>query len=165
MKRRGFLGACAVVGGAVLLGSEQKPAAVLPKDIFSLIAGVQQHMFPEGSTLPSAGEFNATHFLQETVMHPLYDRDIRKFVIEGAEELQYREKQQFLTYDMVHRERALRAYEKTAYGSEWLDRVMLLSLEGLLSDPIYGGNIHESGWISLQTRGGEPRPVVRYAGK
>jgi len=98
-------------------------------------------------------------------MHPLYDRDIRTFVVEGAEELQRREGQQFLTYGRARREKALRAYERTVYGSGWLDRIMLLSLEGLLSDPIYGGNLQESGWKALGSRGGEPRPVVRYAGK
>ena len=163
MKRRAFLGVCAIAGTSVLIASEQKPSrGVLSSEMYATIAAVQGHMFPEGSAIPSAKTFRATPFLAETIVHPTYDKEIRVFVVEGAEELQRRENQKFLTYGVKQKEKALRAYEETGYGSGWLDRIMLLSLEGLLSDPIYGGNFRESGWKSLQTRGGEPRPSTRY---
>ncbi len=170
MDRRRFIGACAVAGASTALtasamtASNKKREAGLPKETYLLIEAVQKHMFPEGNVIPAAGEFHATEFLSQTVMHPTFDKDIRKFVIEGAEELQSREKQKFLSYGERQKEKALRAYEDTEYGSGWLDRIMLLSLEGLLSDPIYSGNFRESGWKSLATRGGDPRPTVRYAG-
>ena len=163
MDRRWFLGFCATSGISVLSASGQKPKAGLPNEVYRVIAAVQQHMFPDGSSIPSAIAFHATQFTAETIMHPTYDKDIRKFVIEGAGELQSREKQQFLNYDTRQREKALRAYEETGYGSGWLDRVMLLSLEGLLSDPIYGGNSKKLGWKALRTRGGDPQPTSRYA--
>jgi len=141
---------------------EKSTGESLSNEIYAVIAAVQEHMFPEGSAVPGAKTFRATSFLVETIMDRTYDKEIRQFVIEGAEELRRREKGQFLTYDTVEKEKALRAYEETEYGSGWLDRIILLSLEGLLSDPIYGGNFRESGWKSLQTRGGEPRPTVRY---
>lgn len=162
MDRRFFLGLCATGSASVLCASSQKPKEGLPKEVYSIIAAVQQHMFPEGGSIPGAITFHATQFTSETIMHPTYDKDIRKFVIEGAEELQSREKQQFLQYDTRQREKALRAYEETGYGSGWLDRIMLLSLEGLLSDPLYGGNSRELGWKALQTKGGDPRPTSRY---
>ena len=162
MDRRWFLGLCTTSGISVLSASGQKPKVGLSGEVYSVIAAVQQHMFPDKSSIPSAIAFHATQFTAETIMHPTYDKDIRKFVIEGAEELQNREKQQFLNYDTRQREKALRAYEETGYGSGWLDRIMLLSLEGLLSDPVYGGNSKELGWKALQTRGGDPRPTSRY---
>jgi len=72
------------------------------------------------------------------------------------------EKGKFLNYNTGQKENALRAYEEDSTGEGWLDRIMILSLEGLLSDPIYGGNFGESGWRSLHTRGGDPRPKTRY---
>ena len=163
MKRRWFLGLCAVGSVSILCASGQKQKVDLSNESYSVIAAVQQHMFPDGSSIPSAIVFHATQFIAETIIHPTYDKDIRKFVIEGAEELQSREKHQFLHYDIQQREKALRAYEETGYGSGWLDRIMLLSLEGLLSDPLYGGNRRELGWKVLQTKGGDPRPTSRYA--
>jgi hypothetical protein len=146
----------------MLISKEALVHKELSKDLYVLIEAVQMHMFPEESRLPGAKAFRATDFLQSTIFHPSYDRDLRKFVIEGAEKLQEREKGRFLDYNDKEKEQALRAFEETSYGDGWLDRIMLLSLEGLLSDPVYGGNFRESGWKALQTRGGEPRPTTRY---
>lgn len=162
MHRRFFLGFCATSSISALFASEQSPKMCLSKEIYSVIAAVQEHMFPQENTLPSATTFRATAFLAETLMHPTYDKDIRAFVIKGAEALQKRENHHFLTYDVAHKEKALRAYEETDYGGRWLDRIMLLSLEALLSDPIYGGNMRESGWHALQAKGGDPRPTSKY---
>ena len=160
--RRWFLGVCAAGSVSTLWASSQKETIEKTDDIYHIIEAVQEHLFPQGSLLPSARTFHATQFLIETIMHPTYDRDIRKFVIEGAGELHNREEQHFLTYDVQQKEKALRDYEKTGYGSGWLDRVMLLSFEGLLSDPLYGGNFDQSGWNTLKTKGGDPRPVTQY---
>ncbi len=164
MNRRFFLGYCGVISTTVLFASEQKPKIHLSPKIYKLIAAVQQHMFPRGGAIPSAVSFGATQFLAETIMHPLYDKDLRELVIEGTEELQSRTKYRFLSFDEQQKESALRDYEETAYGDRWLDRIMLLSLEGLLSDPIYGGNRNKSGWRALGTKGGDPEPKVRYVG-
>jgi hypothetical protein len=164
MNRRCFLGVCVVGGASTLLASEHEETTRIPDDSYHTIEAVQEHMFPRNILLPSAQNFHATQFLIETIMHPTYDKDIQKFVIEGARELQSREKQHFLAYGVEQKEKALREYEETDYGSGWLDRIMLLSLEGLLSDPLYGGNYAQSGWSVLQTNGGDPRPMIRYIG-
>ncbi|MEA3417808.1 MAG: gluconate 2-dehydrogenase subunit 3 family protein [Campylobacterota bacterium] len=163
MDRRVFLAAGFMSGVSTLLMSEESPAGKgLSEDNYFLIEAVQQHMFPGGNGAPSAKEFQATRFLEEAIVHPSYDRDIREFIFRGAEKLRQREKGLFLTYDKKEKEQALRAFEQTSLGSGWLDRIMILSLEGLLSDPIYGGNVRQSGWKALQTKGGEPRPSTRY---
>ena len=164
MNRRRFLSACAISGASIAVASKPNTVPAIPNDIYRTIDAVQQHMFPGNGSMPSAKDFKAADFLAGTVMHHTYDKDIREFVLEGAAELQNRENGNFLKYDEKKKETALREYEKTVYGSGWLDRIMLLSLEAMLSDPIYGGNFRESGWKSLGTKGGEPRPSVRYAG-
>jgi len=132
------------------------------KQVETTIAAVQEHMFPEGSTLPSATAMKVTEFLYETIMHKSFDKDIKVFVLEGAQELITREKGRFTSLPKVEKEKALRAYEKTNYGSSWLSRIMTITMEGIFSDPIYGSNIKESGWKALGAYGGFPRPKTKY---
>jgi len=132
------------------------------KAIEPTIAAVQEHMFPQGSKLPSAKSMNITQFLFETITHKSFDKDIRVFVIEGAKELASREKGRFPLMTDKEKEIALRSYEETNYGSSWLSRIMTLSMEGLFCDPIYGSNINEAGWKAINAYGGFPRPKTRY---
>ena len=107
---------------------------------------------------------HVTAFLFETVAHKSYDKDIRAFVIEGAQELDNRTKGEFVSLSLSDKEKALRAYEETNYGSSWLSRMMTLAMEGLFCDPIYGSNVKEAGWKALNAYGGFPRPETRYLG-
>jgi hypothetical protein len=163
MTRRGFLGVSAAIGFSVSMKAEsvnserKKIEKVLP-----VITAVQEHMFPAGSKLPSAREMKVNVFLVDTIFHPSYDRDIRAFVINGAEELDERTKGKFIQMDSSAKEEALRSYEETNYGSNWLSRIMTLSMEALFSDPVYGSNIKEAGWKAVDSFGGVPRPKQRY---
>ena len=134
------------------------------KKVEATIAAVQEHMFPVGSKLPSAASMKVTHFLYETIMHKSFDKDIKVFVLEGAEELITREKGRFTSLTKVEKEKALRAYEETDYGSSWLSRIMTITMEGMFSDPIYGSNTKENGWKALGVYGGFPRPKTKYLG-
>ena len=160
--RRTFISASAVGGISFLLAKEVSAKERLPEELYKIIQKVQEHLFPEGTLLPSAHLFGATVFLEETVYHSSYDKDIRAFVLDGAKELKSMHKELFLKYDEKQMESALRKFEKTKMGDNWLSRVMILSIEALLSDPIYGGNFQELGWKALETTGGSPRPTSRY---
>ncbi len=163
MKRRKFL----ILGSLFGLSSyvQSKETSDFEKTFKSLeptLSAVQAHMFPEESKLPSAKVMNVTQFLFETMRHKSFDRDIKAFVLEGAKELEKREKGAFVSLSQDEKEKALRAYEETEYGSSWLSRMMTLTMEGLFSDPIYGSNIQEEGWKSISSYGGFPRPKARY---
>jgi hypothetical protein len=163
MKRRNFL----LLGTIISVSSylHAKPTSTFErsfKKVEATISAVQEHMFPKGSKIPSASSMNVTQFLFETITHKSYDKDIRVFVLEGAEELIQREKGQFTSMNSEEKEKALREYEETNYGHNWLSRIMTLTMEGLFSDPIYGSNIKESGWEALKSYGGLPRPTSRY---
>ena len=163
MTRRGFLGVSVAVGfsaslNAKTLNAEKKEI----EKILPVIAAVQEHMFPEGSKLPSAKKMKMTSFLVDTIFHASYDKDIRVFVINGAKELDERSKGKFIHMDSSSKEETLRAYEQTSYGSNWLARIMTLSMEALFADPVYGSNINEAGWKAVDSYGGVPRPKQRY---
>jgi len=126
------------------------------------IFAVQKHMFPLHTPLPSAQEVNTIAFLEETIFHPSYDKDIRAFVIRGAHTLHQKEKGRFHTYTTAKKEQVLRRYEESEEGRMWLSRIMILSLEALLSAPVYGCNPAKAAWHALQRNGGIPEPTKKY---
>jgi len=163
MKRRNFLILGSVLGlSHYIEAKEVNDFERSFKKVESTIFAVQEHMFPEGSKIPSASYMNVTQFLFNTITHKSYDKDIRVFVLEGAEELMSREKGLFISMNSKEKEKALREYEETNYGRNWLSRIMTITMEGLFSDPIYGSNIKESGWKALDSYGGMPRPASKY---
>jgi hypothetical protein len=165
MKRRKFLILGSVLGlSPYMQAKEISDFEKTFKKVAPTLMAVQEHLFPEGSKLPSARSMKVTQFLFETMMHQSFDRDIKAFVIEGAQELENREKGRFVTMTDQEKEKALRAYEETQYGRNWLSRIMTLTMEGLFCDPIYGSNIQEAGWKAISSYGGFPRPTTRYIG-
>ena len=165
MKRRGFLKLGTFLGISSCIHAKSAMAFQKEFDgVSAVIDAVLEHMFPLGSKIPSAKEARLTTFVYQTISHPSYDRDIRAFVIEGAKELDKRTNGKFVQMRHSQRERALREYEMTGYGDNWLGRMMTLGMEGLFSDPIYGANPKEAGWKALGSYGGQPRPSQRYLG-
>ena len=163
IKRRKFLILSSIFGlSPYLQGKEFTIFEKEFKKIEPTISAVQVHMFPTSSQIPSAESMNVTQFLLETLSHKSYDKDIRAFVLEGAQELNTRESGHFRLMSHKDKEKALRAYEGTQYGSNWLSRIMTLTIEAMFSDPIYGSNINEAGWKALGSYGGQPRPKTRY---
>jgi hypothetical protein len=163
IKRRQFLIFSTLVGVSPYINA--KAFSTYEKafnEVEPTVLAVQEHLFPSGSKLPSAKKMNSTQFLFETMVHKSFDKDIREFVLEGAKELMGREKGQFISMTSTDKEKALREYEETNYGSSWLSRIMTLTMEGMFCDPIYGSNIKEAGWKALHSFGGQPRPNMRY---
>ncbi len=163
IQRRQFLILGSLLGlSSYMQAKESSKFETAFKKVEATIAAVQEHMFPVGSKLPSAKEMKVTQFLYETISHKSYDRDIKAFVVEGAQEFIKRHKGQFLGMTYAQKEKALRDYEETSYGSAWLERIMTLTMEAMFSAPVYGSNIKEIGWKSIHSYGGYPRPKTKY---
>ncbi len=165
MKRRDFLiSGTLLAQGICLEAATQTPLSMenVPDDVWQMIETVLEHMFPDHSTIPSAKSMKLILFVRQTLMHPSYDKDIRRFLIEGAQKLHKQSKERFFFMSSESREEALRSYEKTDEGRQWLQRIMILGMEGVFGDPVYGANIGEAGWKALGTSGGAPRPKTRY---
>jgi len=163
LKRRNFIMATVGFGlSPYLQAKTTKPFEKKFIKVKALIASVQAHMFPNKSMLPSAVAMKSVDFLFETINHPSYDKDIRAFVVEGAEEFARLTHGKFLAMTHTEKEKALRDYEESSYGSSWLSRIMTLTMEGMFGNPIYGSNTNELGWKALGAFGGQPRPKKRY---
>jgi len=162
LKRRKFIAGTVLLGLSPYLNAKDKePFLKQFISVKRVIAEVQEHMFPEHTLLPSASKAKVIDFLYQTISHQSYDKDIRAFVIEGAEEFITREKN-FFSLSFVEKEKALRRYEESSYGSAWLSRIMTVTMEGMFADPIYGANPNEIGWQALHAFGGQPRAQGRY---
>jgi len=164
--RRNFL----ILGSVLGLSSvvEAKVSTQFEKEFNALeplFMAVQSHLFPKGGILPSALSMKSTKFLFETMKHSSFDRDIQAFVLEGVRELDSREKGKFIKMNSRQKEKALREYEDTRYGKSWLSRMMTLTMEGMLADPIYGSNPKGVGWKALGHTAAFPRPTEKYLGK
>ncbi len=167
MKRRRFLACAGIYAALPLMAKSGTPNTDTPLyrrfiAVRDLVAAVQAHLLPEETLLPSARSVGAIDFLEEAIFHPSYDKDIRRFVVEGAETLDKRTDGKFLRFTAKQKETALRTYEEESYGADWLSRIMTLTLEGMLGAPVYGANPKGIAWRALQTRGGEPQPEARY---
>jgi len=163
VKRRSFLILGSLLGLSTYINAKEVTSFDKAfQEVEATIAAVQEHMFPAGSKLPSATSMHVTQFLFETITHKSFDRDIKAYVLEGAQELVSREKGRFTFMTSIDKEKALRAYEETNYGSSWLSRIMTITMEGMFSDPIYGSNVKEGGWKALGSYGGFPRPQTKY---
>ncbi len=53
----------------------------------------------------------------------------------------------------------------TSWGENWLSYLLNYALEGLYSDPIYGGNHNKIGWQMINHTTGIPRPKKQYGKK
>ena len=167
MNRREFIGTAASLaafGSSVSLSAERLESKK-HESAFDVIFSVQRHFFPKGlATMPDADTFNAARYTEEAIEHKSFDPDIRAILFEGAKRLQGMAGESISKLTYKERERLLRKFEEDSFGSYWLSQVMNLTLEALLSDPIYGGNVDESGWRSFGLKPGLPRPKKRYCG-
>jgi hypothetical protein len=165
VQRRNFLHFSSLCGVSSLLSAE-KPDSFRQdfQKVSLLIAAVQEHMFPEKSLLPSAKKMHAAQFLFDTMADKTFNPEIRQLIIKGAARFEHYTEGKFTLLTAGEKEYALRSYEMSEEGKRWLSQMMVLTLEGLFGDPIYGSNIDESGWQALHVEGGMPRPKTRYIG-
>ena len=155
--RRVFIASTILVGtGLILLPQHQKTHIKL--ELFKTLEAVQEVLFPKGLKAPSASEFGATAYLANVSSHSSFLESDLKFLKRGAGELMdtYND---FLTLSPKEQEERLREFVKSSkLGENWVAFVLYFTIEGLLADPIYGGNKNESGWRWLGHHAGQPRP-------
>ena len=161
MHRRTFIAGCAALTIVPYAreAKEIRETASRMDGLLPFLRSVLHHMFP-----PSSSPFTASDpafFVKETLMHPSFDKDIRRFVIEGTETFRQRHPR-FAQATVSDKDRMLRDFERTSYGAAWLAQLMTLALEGLLSAPVYGANPQKRHWEALHTKGGVPLPKTRY---
>jgi len=155
--RRVFIASTVLAGTALALLPQEKKTPI-KLELFKTLEAVQEVLFPKGLKAPSASEFGATAYLANVSSHSSFVASDLKFLKRGARELM-NEYPNFLSLSFKEQDEALREFvDDSTLGQNWVAFVLYFTLEGLLADPIYGGNRDESGWKWLGHHAGEPRP-------
>ena len=155
--RRVFIVSSVLAGTALVLLPQNKKTHI-KLELFKTLEAVQEVLFPKGLKAPSASEFGATAYLANVSTHSSFLESDLTFLQRGAGELMdtYND---FLTLSFNEQEEKLRAFvDSSRIGQNWVAFVLYFTIEGLLADPIYGGNKNESGWRWLGHHAGQPRP-------
>ena len=171
--RRGFmtrmlaLGLLSPIAVSARAGAE--PAAVVAgtDGEWATLAAILQHLLPGGDGAPSAADVHAIDYLRATLDEPLADRAWRARMLSGAARVQAAalaaHERAFVALDGEAREQVPRTIEGEPGGQTFLSKLLDFLIEGLLADPIYGGNADQRGWRWLQHSPGFPRPPADKA--
>lgn len=128
---------------------------------WNIIKQTLEHLFPKSKVFVGATALNLDIFLQLISKDRFFDKSDLEFLIQGAKML-YKIEPQFLQLSSNEREILLRKFEQRRVGQNWLSTLMRYGLEGMLSDPIYGGNNKQLGWKALHHNTGLPQPRKKY---
>jgi gluconate 2-dehydrogenase gamma chain len=143
MKRRTFLILALVSFAARVFANTSNE-----RNKLNIIKKTLLHMFPTTSKYQGADRFNALRFLIFVIKDPSFEKSDLEFLLEGAQELQSRDKE-IINYSKEQTEEALRDFETTKFGQEWLSLVLYYGLEAMLGDPVYHGNKDNCGWENI----------------
>lgn len=133
-------------------------------DIWTTILEVQNILLPKTSKMPSAKEFGSVSYLKQNIDHQTFDKDDLELILNGAKVF----KETFPEFFNVSKEEKFDIVEEanqSDYGNSWLNILVYYGIEAMLSDPIYGGNKFQSGWMALKHKAGIPRPKKKYGAK
>jgi len=154
MKRRTFLSLPIMISTV---------ACAKKEDSWLLIESVQGHLFPHSKHCPSAKDVEATRYLKMVAYHDSFDEDDLDFILRGAEVLRERGYKAIMT--RTEKEKILQDFQKSRFGENWISLMINYTLEAIFSDPLYGGNKDEKGWIAFHHHAGLPRPTKRFGAK
>lgn len=140
--------------------------AALKQHPWPTFAAVQAILFPADGNGPSAKDIQATLYLYLVLQTPNFDKDERKFILDGVSWLeQYAQeshKTAFLSLKAEQQDAVLLKITQSNAGDRWVSALLTYVIEALLSDPVYGGNPQGIGWQWLQHSPGFPRPTQPY---
>jgi len=128
----------------------------------SIIAMVQEDLFPEREGIPTLAQINAEEYLNRVLQQSRVTQEHKNFIRNGAkwlnEEALIIFKKPYLSLSSQRRQKVLHVIAKESWGESWIDTMLTYIYEAMLSDPVYGGNTEGIGWRWLHHISGQPRP-------
>lgn len=161
MKRRNFIALSATT--PIILNTYLN-AIEVDEQIWITIEKVQNVLFPKNGKMPSAKQFGSVEYLKQNINHQTFDKDDLELILNGANVFA----QTFPEFNTLNKDEKLKIVNEaneTEYGNRWLTILVSYGIEAMLSDPIYGGNKFQSGWMALNHKSGSPRPKKKYGAK
>ena len=176
-KRRTFLKA-ALVGGALTqiaflqscnTTELEEGNDVLNAEQATILKSILNILFPDDGNGPSLDAINGYGYVM-WVLHDTLNRkpEDNEYIIEGldwadetAQELYFTK---YIELEQKQKEALVDHFTKLKWGKSWCSAMVILIMEALLLDPLYGGNKDEARWNWLNHTPGIPRPTeaLRY---
>jgi gluconate 2-dehydrogenase gamma chain len=155
VSRRALIQSAAFVPLAALTLSAQQPAALTPSQMKTLVAFIDR-LIPSDELGPGAVESGAQIYIDRVLGGP--NASEKASFIQGLEAVDARAKK---VYGAPLAELSAETRDQVLaemVTDPFFNRARRLTLEGMFSDPYYGGNRNFAGWDLIRYPG--PRPAV-----
>lgn len=119
---------------------------------WNIIKKVYKIIFPS-NTQYNIEDYTPTQYLFNISRDKYFSKEDLSFILNGAKWIQE---------DKINVDSSMDELLETSWGENWLSYLLNYALEGLYSDPIYGGNIEQIGWDMIGHTQGTPQPTKRY---
>jgi gluconate 2-dehydrogenase gamma chain len=163
MKRRNFIKFTTV--SAILFSTTNMLSREISKNSLFILDEVLNIIFPKTNNMPSAKEFGALEYLVRNISHKTFDDDDKILILDGTKDF-LDAFPEFLTLnDEEKRELIFLIIKNSSYAKSWISKLSYYGIEAMFSDPIYGGNINQISWKSVNHNIGYPRPQKLYGQK
>jgi gluconate 2-dehydrogenase gamma chain len=163
MKRRKFIKFTTIT--ALLFSSNIIIARDFSKDSLLILDEVLNIIFPKTNVMPSAEEFKALNYLVKNISHKSFDNDDKVLIIDGTKDFQSSFPEFLHLEKKEKKELILSIIKKSQYAKSWISKLSYFGVEAMFSDPLYGGNSNQIGWLSVNHNIGYPRPLKPYGEK
>ncbi len=144
---------------------QQKPVfkGILPEAQQKILHSVLNYLFPQMEGSPGIEQLHTEFHINAYLTDPLIDPDEQKYIINGIDWLNETAhelfKTGFVSLNPSQQIKTLQNISQTSWGESWLSRLLTLTFESLLLDPLYHVNTGEAGWKWLHHLPGQPRPA------
>ncbi len=142
--------------------NEVSPAPVLNEQQLLILKQSLHILFPPYKQTPLIEDLNTVQHILFYLSDPNIDPDEQKFVIDGInwlnETAQENQQKNFTALDKNSQQKIISQIKQENWGEAWLSKLLTLTFESLLLDPLYHVNIDETGWKWLHHHPGLPRP-------
>ncbi len=142
--------------------SNTSSKGVLPRPQQALLHAVLKILFPPVNHTPDINQINAEYHINRYLTNPLIDPGEQQFIINGIDWLNETAHEDFhkdfVKLKIKDQQQLIQKITGESWGESWLSKLLTLTFESLLLDPIYQVNLKETGWQWLHHQPGLPRP-------
>ena len=163
MKRRNFIKFTTI--STILFSTNIAIAKNISKNSLIFLDEIFNIIFPKTSTMPSAKEFKALEYLVKNISAKAFDDEDKTFIIKGTNDFMGSFPEFRTLNKNEKKELIFQIIQNNDYAKSWISKLSYYGIEAMFSDPLYGGNSNQRGWLSVNHNIGYPRPIKLYGEK
>ncbi len=174
MKRRDFLKNLLAAGIVIQIpwyiscqSGKEKPLPLPQNEVLDtsqkeIVIYFLKNFFPDVPGSPSIEDLNTYYHINSFLSDPNVDPDEQKYFINGIQWIKESANENFnkdfVELSQNEKRELIKKVIETGWGTNWSSKLLTLTFESLLLDPLYYINLDEAGWKWLHHQPGSPRP-------